>query len=82
MAAKDLGSRLGELRMELAKDLAASEIGTAKNPGRISAIRQEIARIMTIRSERRLGIGKKAVPTAPAPKTKEIPKTGKKEVKA
>lgn len=45
---EQLLQQLLESRLELAKERAASEIGTAKNPGRIGAVRKTIARIQTI----------------------------------
>lgn len=45
---KQLVVQLHEARVELAKERAASEIGTVKNPGRIRAVRKTIARIQTI----------------------------------
>lgn len=50
LTAEQLAGQLREARLELAKERAASEIGTVKNPGRIRAIRQTIARIQTIQS--------------------------------
>lgn len=46
--AEQLADRLHETRLELAKERAASEIGTAKNPGRIRSLRKTIARISTL----------------------------------
>ena len=45
---EQLAGQLNDLRLELAKDRAASEIGTVKNPGRIRSARKSIARIKTI----------------------------------
>ena len=85
MSEKDLTTRLGELRLELSKERAASEIGTSKNPGRVGAIRREIARILTIQNEKKLGIVRaKRTTVAPktAPKPAPTPKeTGKDEEK-
>lgn len=44
--------RLAEVKLGLAKERAASEIGTVKNPGRIRSLRRAIARINTIAAER------------------------------
>lgn len=52
MGEKDIETKLQELRLELAKELAASEIGTVKNPGRIGYIKKTIARILTVKTER------------------------------
>lgn len=44
----DLTSRLGELRLELAKERGQIAIGgTPSNPGRIREIRKTIAKILT-----------------------------------
>lgn len=51
MSEKDIETKLQELRLELAKELAASEIGTVKNPGRIGYIKKTIARILTVKTE-------------------------------
>ncbi|MBI4018201.1 MAG: 50S ribosomal protein L29 [Candidatus Aenigmarchaeota archaeon] len=47
MNGKEMGDKLRELRLELSKERAASEIGTVKNPGRIRELRKTIARIET-----------------------------------
>ena len=53
MNQEELDERLKELRMELAKENGASEIGgTVKSPGRIKEIRRTIARIMLIKNEK------------------------------
>lgn len=65
---KQLVDQLHEARLELAKDRAASEIGTVKNPGRIRATRRTIARIQTIMNEaKRKEEAKKTA--APKPKS-------------
>ncbi|MFH0949502.1 MAG: 50S ribosomal protein L29 [Candidatus Aenigmatarchaeota archaeon] len=43
----ELNEKLHELKLELSKERAFSEIGTVKNPGRIREIRRTIARIQT-----------------------------------
>jgi large subunit ribosomal protein L29 len=44
----DLTNRLGELRLELAKERGQIAIGgTASNPGKIGEIRKTIARLLT-----------------------------------
>lgn len=48
MSEKELNDNINELKLELSKERAASEIGTAKSPGRIRAIRKSLARIKTI----------------------------------
>ncbi len=48
----ELDKRLGELRLELAKERGNIHIGgTVTSPGRIREIRKTIARVLTIRSE-------------------------------
>lgn len=54
MGEKELGDKLSELKLELSKEKASSEIGTVKNPGRIREIRRAIARINTEASARRI----------------------------
>ena len=66
MDADTLGKKLSELRDELMHERGVAAMGGAPpNPGKIRALRKNIARILTIMSEeRRLG-------TAPAPTPKE-----------
>lgn len=48
MNEKDTLEKLKELRLELSKEMASSEIGgSVKNPGRIREIKRTIARIKT-----------------------------------
>jgi large subunit ribosomal protein L29 len=53
MPGKERGDKLAELRLELSKERAASEIGTVKNPGRIKDIRKTIARILTVENTKK-----------------------------
>ena len=46
---KELEERMRELKLELSKEKASSEIGTVKNPGRIREIRRTLARILTLK---------------------------------
>jgi ribosomal protein L29 len=48
---EQLMTQLHDARLELAKERASSEIGTAKNPGRIRTLRKTIARTNTIINE-------------------------------
>jgi large subunit ribosomal protein L29 len=60
MSEKDLEEKLKELKLELSKDLASSEVGgTVKNPGRIRETRKTIARIITLKNERKRDVKKK-----------------------
>lgn len=53
MNEKELSEKMSELRLELSKEMASSEIGgSVKNPGRIREIRRTIARIKTEHSKR------------------------------
>ena len=53
MNTKELDEKLKELKLELSKEIASSEVGgTVKNPGRIREIKKTIARILTIRAEK------------------------------
>ncbi len=50
---KDLDEKMKELRLELSKERASSEIGgSVKNPGRLREIRRAIARIRTEKARR------------------------------
>jgi len=60
---KQLAEQLREARLELAKERAASEIGTAKNPGRIRAVRKTVARIQTILNSKKMIAESKTKPT-------------------
>ena len=54
MSEKEVEEKLQELELELFKENGSKEIGgTAKNPGRIREIRRTIARIRTIRNQRK-----------------------------
>jgi large subunit ribosomal protein L29 len=58
---KELMEKLKEMRIELSKERASSEIGgSVKNPGRIREIRRTIARIKT-EQHRRSYLTKKEV---------------------
>lgn len=54
MDAKDMNEKLKELKMELSKERASSEIGTVKNPGRIREIRRSIARTLHEQGRRKV----------------------------
>ena len=49
LSEKELEERTRELKLELSKEKASSEIGTVKNPGRIREIRRTLARILTLK---------------------------------
>lgn len=53
MSEKELNDKLRELRLELSKENATSEIGTVKNPGKIRDVKRSIARILTVKNERK-----------------------------
>jgi ribosomal protein L29 len=72
MNEKDLNDKLNELKLELSKERASSEIGTVKNPGRIGEIRVAIARLLTERRAREIKAETKAKPKA---EVKKAPKT-------
>lgn len=59
LSEKELNDKMKELRLELSKDRAGSEIGTVKNPGRIKEVRKTIAKILTILTERKKKVDKK-----------------------
>jgi large subunit ribosomal protein L29 len=51
---KDLDKKLNELRLELTKEKANIAIGaSATSPGRIREIRRVIARILTVKNQRK-----------------------------
>ena len=50
---KELDKKLGEMRLELAKQRASVKIGaTVTSPGRIRELRKTVARGLTIKNER------------------------------
>jgi len=49
LSEKELEERTRELKLELSKEKASSEVGTVKNPGRIREIRRTLARILTLK---------------------------------
>ena len=53
MSDKEINEKLSELRLELSKTRASSEVGgTVKSPGKIKEIRKTIARILTVKCEK------------------------------
>ena len=51
---EDLDKRISELKLELLKEQGNVKMGRpVKNPGKIKQIRRNIARILTIKQERR-----------------------------
>lgn len=58
MSEKEIDEKVAELRNELLKERAkASAVGVPENPGRIRAIKRTIARILTVKHERKLTSG-------------------------
>lgn len=56
MKDEELTKRLSELRLELLKEQGNVKTGRpVKNPGKIKQLRKTIARILTIKKERREG---------------------------
>lgn len=54
MDKKDLDKRVSDLRLDLMKEIGNVKRGRAiKNPGRIRVIRKDIARILTIKKEKK-----------------------------
>lgn len=54
MDKSDLSKRLSELRLDLMKETGNVKRGRAiKNPGRIRVLRKDIARIMTVKTEKK-----------------------------
>ncbi len=53
MKDEDLKKRLGELRLELLKELGNVKMGRpVKNPGRIKELKKTIARILTVQQKK------------------------------
>ena len=53
MSSKELDEKLKELRLELSKDIASSEVGgSVKSPGRIREMKRTIARILTMKKRK------------------------------
>lgn len=51
---EDIEKRLADLRLELGKERAAAYVGAAKSPGKIREIKRTIARLLTIKKERKM----------------------------
>lgn len=52
MPAAEAAEKLRELRLELSKEKAASNVGgTVKNPGRVRELRRTIARLLSMKKE-------------------------------
>lgn len=70
---KALAEKLKELRSELMHERGVAAMGGAPHsPGKIRAIRRNIARVLTIRREEQIAKSK-AAPAAAKPKAKEGP---------
>ena len=52
MSSKEMSEKLSELRLELSRERASSEIGILKSPGKARNTKKEIARILTIISQK------------------------------
>jgi ribosomal protein L29 len=49
---EELGKKISEMRMELAKELGGVKMGRAtKNPAKIGKLRKDIARLLTFQKE-------------------------------
>jgi large subunit ribosomal protein L29 len=58
MSSEDRAKKMGELRTELLRLKTMIRAGgTIENPARVKALRRAIAKILTIESEQKLGIG-------------------------
>lgn len=54
LRSEDMNKKLSELRLELLKEMGNVKMGRAvKNPGKIKELRRSIARILTIKQEKR-----------------------------
>lgn len=77
MEEKDLSAKLGELKIELAKEKANIRIGASvTSPGRMKGIKKTIARVETIKREKLLKLKSQKETKASAKKPEE--KAGKK----
>ncbi|AGT35049.1 MAG: 50S ribosomal protein L29 [Thermofilum sp.] len=61
MTREEREKRLQELRAELARLKAQAHRGSLENPSSIRKIKREIARILTVMNEEKLGISKSQV---------------------
>jgi len=61
MSREEREKRLQELRAELARLKAQAHRGSLENPSSIRKIKREIARILTVMNEEKLGISKSQV---------------------
>ena len=53
---EDLNKRLQELRLELMKEIGNIKMGKAsKNTSKVKQLKKDIARILTVKQERRVG---------------------------
>ena len=77
MEEKDLLAKLGELKIEMAKEKANIRIGASvSSPGRLGGIKKTIARVETIKREKLLKLKNQKVTKASVKKPEE--KVGKK----
>jgi large subunit ribosomal protein L29 len=54
MKTEDIDAKLSELRLELAKELGNVKMGRpVKNPGKIGELKRTIARLLTIKHEKK-----------------------------
>ena len=54
MKVEDLEKKISELKLELAKELGNVKMGRPiKNPGKIRELRRAIARLLTVKTEKR-----------------------------
>ena len=71
MGREDARKKIGELRLELAKDKAQIGVGASPaNPGRIKETRRAIARMLTLVKAKEEGMLKEALTSKGSPKTK------------
>lgn len=55
MKLEDLDKKLSELKLELVKELGNVKMGRpVKNPGKIKELRRAIARLLTVKQEKRM----------------------------
>jgi len=47
MSSKEMNEKLSEIRIELLREKASSEIGTVKSPKKIRELRRSLAKILT-----------------------------------
>lgn len=64
LSADELDTRVQELREQLLKLRFQKSTGMIENPQTVTSVRKDLARALTVRNERELGIGPEPAPIA------------------